>query len=186
MKKTLLLFFFGLSSACLAQKNGKVILPIDSVSNLVTYQGVVKVEGASKDDLYLRAREWFAKTFKSAQAVLQMDDKQAGKLIGKGASKSYYTYMLYPVEYNLNYTISITTKDGRYRYEISSFRVNSESGMNRLIEGPYDVYNKNKGTGLVMFKKIIPFVESTSIDLVSGIADAMKQPSKDVKSKDDF
>ena len=55
-------------------------LPIDSTTHLITYSEVVKVDG-NKDELYSRAREWFAKTYNSAKNVIQMDDKD--KIVGK-------------------------------------------------------------------------------------------------------
>ena len=70
--------------ACGLQAAGQVSpLPIDSLTHKVTYQGVVQVPGVTQAEMYSRAREWFAVTFGSAKAVLEMDDRTAGKLIGR-------------------------------------------------------------------------------------------------------
>lgn len=59
-------------------------LQIDSISKKAEYTGIVQVAGVSKEELYTRARSWFVKTYKDADVVIQMDDKDAGKIIGKG------------------------------------------------------------------------------------------------------
>ena len=95
-------------------------LPIDSVTQLITYTGVVQVTG-NKDELYSRAREWFAKAYNSSLNVIQMDDKE--KIIGKALMTVYWKNLVGVTSEagNVNYTISIFFKDGKYKYEITNF-----------------------------------------------------------------
>lgn len=77
----------------------------------------------TQNDLYVKANEWMAKTFVSAKEVIQMQDKEAGKLIGKGIIETpvlnaYGTNI--GVDY-VHYTISIDVKEGRYRCILSDF-----------------------------------------------------------------
>ena len=72
------LFLLHLPGLLLAQ------MPRDPESTKYTYQEVIEVSNISKDDLYTRARAWFVKGYKSANAVLQMDDRESGTIIGKG------------------------------------------------------------------------------------------------------
>ncbi|RZK33076.1 MAG: DUF4468 domain-containing protein, partial [Hymenobacter sp.] len=58
-------------------------LPFDPATHQITYQGVVEVAGATKEQLYTRAYEWLAKAYRSANDVIQMQDKEAGRLVGK-------------------------------------------------------------------------------------------------------
>lgn len=59
-------------------------LPIDNETKLITYSEVIILDSTvNKSELYSRAREWFAKAFKSSKNVIQMDDKENGKIIGK-------------------------------------------------------------------------------------------------------
>jgi hypothetical protein len=90
-------------------------LPIDSTSHLITYTGVVQANG-TQQELYSRAREWFAKTYNSAQSVIQMDDKD--KIVGKALMKAYYKK--YRFGY-INYTVTIYIKDDKYKYEFTEF-----------------------------------------------------------------
>ncbi|MCY2955669.1 MAG: DUF4468 domain-containing protein [Planctomycetota bacterium] len=53
-------------------------LPIDSIAGKITYTEVVKVDSATKDQLYSRALEWFANTFKSAKNAIDLSDRGSG------------------------------------------------------------------------------------------------------------
>lgn len=111
-----------LSFASLFGQTGTLNLPIDSVSGKITYKEVVFVDSLSnKQDLFSRAREWFAKAYKSSTSVIQMEDKESGKIVGKALIPVFYKYMGSQPGGNINYTISIYLKDGKYKYEISDF-----------------------------------------------------------------
>jgi hypothetical protein len=117
MKKIILSSLFLILTVIVKAQN----LPYDSLTRKVVYSEVVQVDSASKNDLYLRCRAWFAKTFLSANNVIQMDDKEAGRIIGRAATKSSFVYFLVNFKFTLYYTIAVTIKDGRYKYELSDF-----------------------------------------------------------------
>lgn len=97
-------------------------LPLDSVSGKVTYTGVVQVPGASAAELYSRGREWFAYTFGSSKTVLEMDDHEAGKLIGRAyAQFDFAAGIGRPQPWALWRKIKVEVKEGKYRYTISDF-----------------------------------------------------------------
>ncbi|MBC8397472.1 MAG: DUF4468 domain-containing protein [Flavobacteriales bacterium] len=111
MKTILLSSFIMLSSIVFAQE-----FPINEKTGKVSYEGIIKVEGASTTDLYIKANEWFALAFNSANNVIQMQDKDAGKIIGKGlfqVAKSGYPNGVF------DFTIKFTAKEGRYMYVIT-------------------------------------------------------------------
>lgn len=109
MKTILLSSFIMLSSIVFAQE-----FPINEKTGKVSFENTVKVDGASKSDLYLRANEWFAKTFSSANSVIQMQDKEAGIIIGKGNIKAYFKEWATVGVWN--FTLSFESRDGRYIY----------------------------------------------------------------------
>lgn len=191
MKKSLLIILLLLPTAMQAQS---IQIPVDSATRKIDYQGVVKADGLTKDELYTRAREWFAKTFNSAKDVIQMDDKSAGKIIGKGAANGSYFYLLTTIRFTLYYTVSITVKDGRYRYEITDIEAQNEPDryMPNPPRFPADIYvtdpkYKNKsgeykmpGKGLLAsINGAIPQIEET-------LKSALAATPTGVKSKDDF
>ncbi len=175
-------------------------LPIDSDTHKVTYQEIVKVDGVNKDELYVRAREWFALTFKSSKDVIQMDDKAAGKIIGKGSSEGSTKYRMLTMDYWLNYTVSITVKEGRYRYEITDFVIENKpsqyvpSVMPMTAEVFYNTVEsnnnflskKNAAQMESMYNTYIDKIESVGTRLADSLKDALYKKGKAVKSKDDF
>lgn len=116
MKKLILSFLLILPSIVSAQE-----LPIDKGSGLISYAEVVPVEGVSQDELYSRIREYFVNTFKSADDVIQMDDKAGGKIIGKAFSDIVVYDGKVSEKRRLWYTLKVEMKDGRYRYELKDF-----------------------------------------------------------------
>ena len=103
-----------------------LLLAFDNAAqnNPITYTEVVKVDSIiTADELYNRARLWFAETYKDANSVLQISDKQAGELVGKGNMKHTPSSWVGTsgVAGFISYTIKINVKDGRYKYQVSKF-----------------------------------------------------------------
>ena len=98
-------------------------LPLDAGTHLIDFTKVVPAPGASKDELHARAKVWLAETFKLPRITLQVDDKDAGVLIGKGWQAAFA-----PNAFGTNdelilwYTVKFAFKDGRYRYNLTDFQ----------------------------------------------------------------
>jgi hypothetical protein len=113
-----------------AQDSWRNPLLIDSATHRVAYTGVVEVAGTSKAELYSRAREWFAASFVSAKAVLEMDDREAGKLVGNASSQFIVDFggILGQSPITLWRRIRVEVKEGKYRYSLTDFATTSASG----------------------------------------------------------
>lgn len=86
------------------------------------YSAVVEVKDASQSDLYSRATVWFAETFVSANNVLQVREETTGLLVGKGSVAFDPSGMgAADVKGTINFTVSISVKDGKYKYEFKDF-----------------------------------------------------------------
>ncbi|WP_375436670.1 DUF4468 domain-containing protein [uncultured Hymenobacter sp.] len=123
MKKFYLsaLLLFALAGSATAQKTkyaGYDRLPKDSTTHKVVYTAVVPVAGASKDELYNRGREWFARTFNDANRVLRMDDRTAGTLIGSGII-TQPALEAFSSGNNYHFNLAVYVKDGRFKYELT-------------------------------------------------------------------
>jgi hypothetical protein len=122
MKKLILLLlvispFITLTSFSQMDKTTSINnFPINEKGEVV-YTEIVKIDSTDSKELYVKAHEWFANTFNSAQNVVQLDDKDAGTIIGKGVFEFDETVMVVWV----NFTIEIQTKDGKYKYTLSNF-----------------------------------------------------------------
>lgn len=96
------------------------VLPLEN--ELITFSTVVQVEGVSKDELYLRAHGWIIKSFNSAKDVVQLDDKEAGKIVCKtvttlSAGKGFFG----KVVMDIYYLLTIEVRDDRYKISASNF-----------------------------------------------------------------
>lgn len=84
------------------------------------YSEVIEVPEKTADQLYSRANEWFALTFKSAKDVIQLNDPAEKKIIGKGIKRIQYLIGRYKTSLDMNFTLMVQFKDGRFRYNIQS------------------------------------------------------------------
>jgi hypothetical protein len=75
----------------------------------------------SKSDAFVAAHAWIAKNFRSAQDVIQMQDKDAGVIVVKAAFAYSYKiedpFMTMPLSGLLNYTLSLQVKDQKMKIE---------------------------------------------------------------------
>jgi Domain of unknown function (DUF4468) with TBP-like fold len=91
----------------------------DSTAKM-TYSEVVKVDSVTKSELYIRARSWFATTYNSAKSVIQMDDKEAGEIVGRGAFQTAMPLGLgVKATWFVQYTLTVFVKDGKYKYDFA-------------------------------------------------------------------
>jgi hypothetical protein len=95
------------------------LLLLSTISFGQSISDVIVDSAQTKESLYSNALSFFATTFKSANAVIQMKDPESGKVIGKGLLSD-----------GRNVTISISCKDGKYKYDIGY----DEFVQTRLIE----------------------------------------------------
>jgi opacity protein-like surface antigen len=188
MKKLLLaaLLLAALSSQANAQ-SWKNPLPLDSATHRVVYTGVVAVPGATKDELYSRAREWFATNFGSAKAVLEMDDREAGKLIGNANSQFMLVFggILASTPMRLWRTIRVELKDGKYRYTLANFDMGSPTSGQaaaRPVESWFDKPAEfaKDGTPKKVTASVIDAIQASGESQVASLQAAMtKKASKD-------
>jgi len=95
-------------------------LPFDEQTHRISYQGVVEVPDVTKDQLYVRANEWVAKAYRSANNVIQMQDKEAGRLVAKGLIRVSLRVLGMDADAGvIRHTLTIYVKEGRYKYVLS-------------------------------------------------------------------
>lgn len=110
MKKVFVIIFMGIVLTSCATMMGEKAAP-----ELRKYESVVDVPGVLKDDLYVKVNSWFVETFNSAESVIEYQDKEAGKVMGKYV----FNYSEGAYSYSVKQTISIDVKDGKYRLVIT-------------------------------------------------------------------
>ena len=81
----------------------------------LTLRSTVEVPGIAHNDIYIRDNAWMVKTFNNAESVIQYQDKEAGRIIGKYHSKLSWNL----ADFNTSSIITIEVKDERARITFS-------------------------------------------------------------------
>lgn len=166
-------------------KNSNYIddLPFESDGTLV-FTDVVSVDGLSDEQLHINAKQFFAEAFKSANDVIQMDDKEAGVIIGKGLSRISIVVMGQGNTFPMHYTIKIQSRDGRYKYTISNIYTHaSATDFTRAQDVPIeswfskDRYFKDNGKPRDINSKYKEELLRVVNELVRDIIERMKSTS---------
>lgn len=163
----LFLFVPGLSKS---QDNP---FPIDSLTKKVNYSEVVSSQ-SSKDVLYDRALEWFALSFKSSNDVIQIKDKEAGKIVG---SFTVFSSEGGPVVAN----IIVLVKDNRYKYSITDIIF---SGSRSFKSWTFEEDPNPWKVG--MMKKGINYIKNQSQSRLIFMVKDLKSKMSTAAPSDDF
>lgn len=181
MKKLLFLCALSLvSSMSVFGQNETLSLPTDSLTGKILYSGIVYVDSlVNKQELFSRTREWFAKIYNSSTDVIQMEDKESGKIIGKAKMQVTHIYLKrqQPGGY-INYTISLYIKDGRYKYEITDFYHTGQYVGAFLIPDAgacEKIQNEKKGFGALSYKKSFELYLYQMDEKVKGLIISLKE-----------
>ena len=142
---------------------------------------VIQVEGVSKDDLFDRAKNWFAEEFRDANSVLQIDDKENGQLVGR-AVMNYKPNVFMASDMfkgSIWYLVKISTKEGRYKYEITSFTHEASGGKYNtihlgLLTAREDCPSNIKGQPRGTMNKFWRDTKTQSLVLSNSIAESIK------------
>jgi len=137
MNKILLLsisILVGCALSLNAQKKKEVVyekpnMPIDELSNKITYTKVVEATG-SKEELFRKALTWYNNYYKNPSEVIREKDSAEGKILGKGRIK-----ILNPADKKgiktmkgiVLYTLTCELKDGRFKYTVTDVNLKATS-----------------------------------------------------------
>jgi hypothetical protein len=191
MKQIFILSFllsisFGIA---LAQKESTPDLPIDKETGKITFTEVVELdEKLTQDQVYSKAREWFAKAYNSSSNVIQMDDMESGKIVGKALMEVYHKSlgMMHPSG-QINYTISIYMKEGRYKYEITDLYHTSNGSTAGISGGPCEemINSKEKTMGMSHQKFYNQYLNQMNANIQALTKDLTEFMASNATSKND-
>jgi len=122
--------------------------------NKAPYQDTREVEG-SKDELFLRTRRWMAETFRSSKAVIELEDKENGQIIGN-TSLSIKGGLGITIYFDM--TIVIDIKDGKIRLTAKNFE-ESVPGLPGFKTDNALQWQDLKGKIRVMFDDLLYFIQ---------------------------
>lgn len=143
-------------------------LEIDKETGKYTHQQIIQVDGINRDQMFSKALEWIALNYNSAQDVLQLSDKESGKIICKGN----FATNLFMKDGWINHTLILEFKENRYRQTYTDFSYYStESGEMRFE-------SKNLGFKKKIFK--------TTTENIEASTENLKQSMFEITSEDDW
>lgn len=141
--------------------------------NKVQYEIIDSTVTGSKDELYARAKKWFATSFRDSKSVLELDDKSAGTVLGKG----YFSFNAGGLDYTFRTTFEVKLKDNKYRFKMFDFYNVDDKYDDRPVEFYYDRYKKGE------MKKHFSKVFAAFVENVNKISNSL---TKGMATKDDF
>lgn len=101
-------------------------------NNGITYVQIIEAPEKSADDLYVLLNYWFTSTFKDANSVIQLNDKEVGTIIGKGYVQGIaeHTGGMNRYSVSIRPIIKCDIKEGRVRvtYTVPCYCVTKISG----------------------------------------------------------
>lgn len=112
--------------AQVAKPYERIVLTMDTLTNLIVYSGVVEQEESSSDSLYTRTKNWANKLFIEGKGTdtkgLYEVDKKNQKLVINGWLPAYSYANKYSKQLIGKYQFKLTVliKEGRYKYTITN------------------------------------------------------------------
>lgn len=144
-------------------------------NNIVVSRIIEGVSG-SKDDIYIKVKDFFTRNYQDAKSVLQTDDKSAGVLIGKGYYRDVYVLKALGIRntvLNCYHIFRVDIKDNRVRVICSADTWEEYDGKGQdkrevLIKDYAPITDKrffDKGKQMEAFVNLIERMQST-IDIL--------------------
>jgi len=130
MKKFIIIIFILYGINLSAQVKEDLVIPIDTETNKIKFQGVVDEKG-TQYELFKRAVYWLNGTYKDPVRVTSVRDKETGKIIGRHRFRIYYwdnDSIKHPAGM-IKYTFTVELKDNKYRYTIDEIILTSTSSI---------------------------------------------------------
>lgn len=101
-------------------------------NNSMTFSEVIDCGNQTKSQLYVIINYWFTQSFNDANAVVKLNDKELGCIIGQGfvGGVAEHTGGMNHYSVNLRPTIKVDIKDGKVRvtYTLQGFYVSKLAG----------------------------------------------------------
>jgi hypothetical protein len=129
-------YFAGvLSVAALASCASMPVAPMEDRS----MQKVLEID-LTKNEIYDISLEWMARTFFDNKEVVELKDKDNGKIIGKGITFFKGKIGLFSADIPCRFTLTVEAKDRKYRTTYNNFVAlhgESQSRPIPLVEKAY-------------------------------------------------
>ena len=125
---------------------------------------IVITDSLKATDLYKKALNWVQETYKNPEKVLKAKiENEKIRIDGFAENAWYYKLLGTKNNYNMEYSIEISFKDGKYKFEylIGQFLV--DGGQKVLYD--YKYFYKKSGDIKSVYTESVPSIETTMNNL---------------------
>jgi len=159
----------------------RIVLNMDSITNLIVYTAVVEQDESSSDSLYVRSKRFAQQYLSGAKGVdkaLYEVDKKNQKLVINGQLTAY----AYSSKYSKNsigkyyFKMTILYKEGRYKYSITNFVHEAEKPNSGTPARNYFEYYYTTTTGIRKVDQLLRFADKDITKMLVNFTKAMKEP----------
>lgn len=121
------------NSSCIVKGDNSVNtiptdFPLNEKTNKISYEGVIEIEGLTKDEIYKRAKEWMIEYYKSKSLIT--DNKERGKISQNGSFTKLFKKDNNKKNMEANefiYYITILIKEGKFKYVLTDFNIEAKN-----------------------------------------------------------
>jgi hypothetical protein len=158
-------------------------VPIDTITKLITYEGVVEIKGVAAGDIYKRINDWFHTYYKNPTDVIRENDSVKFVMVGKPRFR-----LTSPPDKDGNktegsavqYTITVAARDGRFKYELTEFN------WKQLSYYASERWLDTKATSYIpIYNDYLQQLDKNAIETVQSLKNAVTK-EKPVKNKDNW
>lgn len=155
----------------------KIVLNLDSNTNLISYNGVIEQEESGSDSLYARAKKFGEKIFGKDKNIFELQ-KSGQKLIMNGSITAYS----YANKYNkksigkYEFKLIVLIKEGRYKYTITNLVHQGPVPANGKPFRNYFEYYYNSTTNIRGNDIILRYADREIKDTIAKFQSSMKEP----------
>lgn len=138
-----------------------------------TFEKVVEVPELTKDEIYTATKVWIAQNFKSAKAVIEIDSKEDGLIVGNGIID-------YPCDgieclakgdWRVPFTMRVDIKEGRFRLSFSNIKLAWDASYNAGILSPAAEVNVSNQSEMDSIKpKLLEFADQIRTSIAKSEA----------------
>ncbi len=167
----------------------RIKVPVDTISELIAYEGVIKQDESYYDSLYIRAKRWihtkwgvpFAKKKrdKKGNKELYVNDVLYEKFKVKVSAPLVVRYNKYSKsEYGqLQFTITMRFKDGKYKYTITNLtHLLPKTSVRKDINYVYMEFYMKSERNVVTYDRFLRAADGSIQLLVKDMRKFMREP----------
>lgn len=147
----------------------KIVIVKEDNSDNYYYEGIVPVEGVTKEEMFKRAKQWVLSNFKTGDNNAQFDEQDLSIFNSP-------TIVLKSEQAFLNFKISILFKEGKYKFRFDNLVITAQIN-GRNYTNPYGPKRFGKG----FFKNVM--IESNQV--LSALTLDLDNVIKGIKTKKD-